>query len=221
MPRWPTEKLSYTATEARCSHCKTWKLRSAFQTSNDRKRGVQRWCKECCRERYRANPSRTNNRRLLNVYGLSEAEVGKMAEEQGGACAICKVVPEISLCVDHDKVTGLVRGLLCASCNLFIGQAGHDEKRLAAGIRYLQEAAVSEQRSGALRVVSKPIGRQRGAAHPQARLTEADVVEARRAFKEGRKTQRQLAAEHGISFPGMSAAIKGRTWKHVPQEIAA
>ena len=47
-----------------------------------------------------------------------------LKESQGGACAMCGVVPG-RLFVDHDHKTGAVRGMLCPGCN---GALGHYEK---------------------------------------------------------------------------------------------
>ena len=43
------------------------------------------------------------------------------------------------LCVDHDKETGQVRGLLCDACNLGIGKLRHSVELLESGIRYLRQ----------------------------------------------------------------------------------
>ncbi|MCC9307713.1 endonuclease VII domain-containing protein [Kitasatospora sp. RB6PN24] len=40
--------------------------------------------------------------------------------EQDGQCAVASCVREAK-CVDHDHVTGKVRGLLCQGCNVAIG----------------------------------------------------------------------------------------------------
>jgi hypothetical protein len=46
-----------------------------------------------------------------------------MLERQAGVCAICGRPPRggRALDVDHDHVTGRVRGLLCGNCNRAVG----------------------------------------------------------------------------------------------------
>lgn len=59
-------------------------------------------------------------RRLLKVYGISLLQYDQLLTKQKGCCAIC--LKEASsftknLCVDHDHVSGEIRGLLCNYCN--------------------------------------------------------------------------------------------------------
>jgi len=72
---------------------------------------------------------------LYNKYGITSKEYDDMVREQDNKCAICEE-PEsrlddngypMRLCVDHDHVTGEVRGLLCSKCNLGIGYLRSDE----------------------------------------------------------------------------------------------
>jgi hypothetical protein len=66
---------------------------------------------------------------LRRSYGLSIAEYNTMFAERNGLCDICHKaevafnengVPR-SLSVDHNHVTGKVRGLLCHNCNRKLG----------------------------------------------------------------------------------------------------
>lgn len=56
---------------------------------------------------------------LRRTYGITEADYLALLKHQGGGCAICsrKPAPGKNLHVDHDHRSGLVRGLLCLTCN--------------------------------------------------------------------------------------------------------
>ena len=58
---------------------------------------------------------------------------------QGGGCAICGEPPKARrLHIDHDHLTGQVRGLLCWTCNATIGRAHDDAARLRVASCYLR-----------------------------------------------------------------------------------
>lgn len=77
----------------------------------------------------------------LRQYGLTTSQYDELLAEQDGKCAICGNVEAGAwggrLPVDHDHVTGDVRGLLCHSCNGGLGQFGDDPERLLAAAAYL------------------------------------------------------------------------------------
>lgn len=61
---------------------------------------------------------RARDRYLRTTYGITLAEYGVIFEFQGGVCAVCGRPPKKqALHVDHDHVTGKVRGLVCFNCN--------------------------------------------------------------------------------------------------------
>jgi len=62
-----------------------------------------------------------SKRRLQYKYGLSIEEYTKLLEIQNGKCAICENNIKDELVVDHNHLTGKVRGLLCSRCNRFVG----------------------------------------------------------------------------------------------------
>jgi hypothetical protein len=80
------------------------------------------------------------DRRYLTRYGIPAAEVDRLRAEQGYRCAICgrheDQLPR-GLFVDHDHVSGLVRALLCQSCNTALGLLDDSPEALRAAIRYL------------------------------------------------------------------------------------
>jgi len=66
----------------------------------------KRYCLECVPERsWRARASR---------YGIGKKQWDFMLQNQKGCCALCERIPEV---VDHCHKEGIVRGLLCNSCN--------------------------------------------------------------------------------------------------------
>lgn len=76
--------------------------------------------------------------RLQVRYGITLEDYEHMYEQQGGRCKICDHEGSRDgkrLHVDHDHETGVVRGLLCNSCNLKLGWY---EKNRDAVVAYLQ-----------------------------------------------------------------------------------
>lgn len=90
-----------------------------------------------------ANPDRLREGHLRRKFGITIEDYAAMLEAQGGGCAICgRPEPEGgSLHVDHDHVTGRVRGLLCFRCNGALGNLDEDVDRLADAMAYLDRAA--------------------------------------------------------------------------------
>lgn len=62
--------------------------------------------------------------------------------EQGWVCAVCGLGgPGRRFALDHDHETGLIRGVLCGSCNLRVIGAARDPGLLLRAARYLEQAA--------------------------------------------------------------------------------
>lgn len=60
---------------------------------------------------------------LKRKFGITEEQYNELLERQGGGCAICGKTGEQegkSLAVDHNHVTGEIRGVLCYRCNHFL-----------------------------------------------------------------------------------------------------
>lgn len=71
----------------------------------------------------------------LKKYGISIERYNELVEVQKGRCKICGL--EKILCVDHSHKTGMVRGLLCVSCNSGIGFLKDNIEFLKKAILYL------------------------------------------------------------------------------------
>ena len=102
-------------------------------------------CKECdkarVKARHQANPERTRNNNLKRNYGITLEDHSKMYEEQNGRCAICGNEGNgkwKKLCVDHCHTTGKIRGLLCKSCNIALGEFKDDPSIIEKAVLYLK-----------------------------------------------------------------------------------
>lgn len=75
-------------------------------------------------------------------YGLTLEELQAMYVAQDYKCAICQRHEDTfcrSLAIDHCHSTGLVRGLLCGSCNTAIGRLGDNVEGLKRATAYLEK----------------------------------------------------------------------------------
>jgi hypothetical protein len=99
-----------------------------------------------------ANPDkiRLKNRKLQvkKVYGLSWEDYTSLYNKFSGHCGICgtslKMVTEKyeqnkAACVDHDHVTGKVRGILCRSCNVALGHFKDSKTHLWNAYKYMED----------------------------------------------------------------------------------
>jgi hypothetical protein len=152
-----------------CSKCKKKKSEDQFYARKALKSGKSKWCKECYRtyakndrreyfkqyqreyqRKYRKKYDKMPKRRERNrVKGwksqgiiLSISGYNKLYNEQKGRCCICgKHQSEINypLYVDHNHMTGKVRGLVCRYCNFLIGVVENREKELKKIHKFIQE----------------------------------------------------------------------------------
>lgn len=76
-------------------------------------------------------------RDIERKYGLSKDQYEKMLKSQNGLCLGCGLVPK-KMCVDHDHVTGKVRGLICSDCNFVVGFVKDNPDTLTNLARYLR-----------------------------------------------------------------------------------
>jgi uncharacterized protein with PIN domain len=79
---------------------------------------------------------------LRQNYGISLQDFEGMLAEQANACAVCHedFTTASSAHVDHDHETGVVRGLLCTSCNNGLGRFSDDPELLRRAADYVERA---------------------------------------------------------------------------------
>jgi Recombination endonuclease VII len=98
------------------------------------------------RDRIKATYERNKTLNRLKMrarrVGISVAELVRLTEKQGDACAICRAPFGLqkNCHTDHCHRTGKVRGLLCSNCNRGLGCFRDDPKILRGAVKYLAMA---------------------------------------------------------------------------------
>jgi len=127
----------------RCPDCGLTKPLEEFPRNRNSKDGRHAYCKPC----HNARTAETRQRlygggrhyHLKRRYGIGADDFDRMVADQGGVCLICeRPDPEH---VDHDHVTGKVRGILCFNCNGGLGQFKDDIDALLAAAAYLERTS--------------------------------------------------------------------------------
>jgi len=101
-------------TDGHYSICKECKESGTRKWRSENKSVVANTARE-----YRNRPENALKMRLVR-YNLEPEQYILMLKIQEGKCKLCFKTPETDkrpLCVDHNHVTGKVRGLLCYGCN--------------------------------------------------------------------------------------------------------
>jgi hypothetical protein len=132
-----------------CTICLEHKPIEDFHKAKRNKYGRRNYCKACdrlVRDRKIVLPPRgtqtpyTREQKkdweLRRAYGISLEDFLSMVKEQQGLCLICQM--QKKLYVDHNHVTGKVRGLLCNTCNRGLGFFHEDEDLLNRAIAYIR-----------------------------------------------------------------------------------
>lgn len=79
---------------------------------------------------------------MFQRYGILAEEYNDLIVNQGGVCKICGSLPPQNkkLDIDHCHSTGIVRGLLCNSCNRGLGYFKDNVNFLQKAQEYLNES---------------------------------------------------------------------------------
>lgn len=105
-----------------------------MQNQSYHKLYMRKWSKK--------NPNKIKDAQLRNKFGFGLTEYNELLERQNGVCALCGGPPKFGmgkkLAVDHDHVTGQVRGLLCGPCNTALGRLGDTILSIEKVLAYLK-----------------------------------------------------------------------------------
>lgn len=115
-----------------CTYCKKKLIKKEFRKSG---KYLASRCTSCAVELQR-------EQHLKNKYGISLDQFDKLLEKQKYTCDICNKPSQTKnrrLCVDHDHITGKVRGLLCDLCNTALGKFQEDRELLLKAEKYLKK----------------------------------------------------------------------------------
>jgi hypothetical protein len=130
-----------------CRDCGEVKAPDAFFRSARAADGRGSYCKPCHGLRVKASKDKKGGSRDYHLrlrYGITAAEVDTMKEAQGGLCALCRERPAQH--VDHDHLTGKVRGVLCSCCNQGLGNVRDRADVMRAAIGYLETHSWQKRR---------------------------------------------------------------------------
>jgi hypothetical protein len=137
-----------------CPTCGEYKTLTEYSPSKTHSYGVASICKTCMitvqSARYSLDYHR--KRHLKVTYGLTEEEYNDRLTQQNNVCAVCgnpetrragrtvkTIGNKLMLHVDHNHTTGVVRGLLCSSCNQALGLLGDNPNRIRSLLSYLEK----------------------------------------------------------------------------------
>jgi len=150
------DKRKFNDKEKWCNAGLHWQPRSAFGPNTREISGLQCYCRPCQAKKKLDGRHKdvaaynAAHRAYMRVYnhGISDAEVKILLEEQNYCCAICGVPVDLSSPLDHDHVTGKVRGVLCRGCNWGLGHFKDSTERLENAVIYLRKHELSVLKIG-------------------------------------------------------------------------
>ena len=91
---------------------------------------------------YEEHKDMWRTKQLQKDYGISLEQYDKMLIEQNNKCAICKseqCTTGKSFSVDHNHITGKVRGLLCRRCNMGLGHFEGNMEAVTNMLTYMKK----------------------------------------------------------------------------------
>ena len=112
----------------RCNRCRRDLPLEDFPRNKNGPSGRHWNCKPCHNEQTRESRKRlhgsSRNYLTKHRYGIDETAAGELLNEQGGLCPICQSAWAVH--IDHDHLSGRVRGIVCFTCNGALGKFQDD-----------------------------------------------------------------------------------------------
>lgn len=128
-----------------CTLCGVEKPVDEYHKRPERPVGVKSKCKSCCNKarktaykKDRASGSLRETIWVRQGIVITFAEYSERFAELNGCCEICSDRLD-TLCVDHDHLTGQIRGLLCTPCNLAIENLKESVSIMENAILYMKK----------------------------------------------------------------------------------
>lgn len=141
-----------------CASCREVKPTSEYYRVSGEPNSFRPYCKPCHKAKRKAAYQRAGGKDvpyeqlLKREYGLTLAEYNAILRRQAHRCAVCRRPETIRsrstgeprrLAVDHDHVTGRVRGLLCHRCNILVWAFEENHAILGMINRYVEDFRAS------------------------------------------------------------------------------
>ena len=133
-------------TRKTCQKCGELRSLNDFHKNRGRPDGHTNWCKPCVAINTTAWYARNRERRRdlnLRRYGITGEEYRQLLSEYP-TCPACgrslTDLPSRQVHVDHDHVTGAIRGFLCHGCNTALGLVRESPETLRRLAVYIENA---------------------------------------------------------------------------------
>lgn len=107
----------------KCSKCNNWLDTDMFADNQQKLSKKDDWCIVCKRIK-----------RLIEVYNCSYEEALPFSTIT--TCQSCGVEDKYSLHIDHNHITGKIRGIICSPCNLSYGLFSENPERILSLYKY-------------------------------------------------------------------------------------
>jgi len=122
----------------RTKQCSKCKKRFKHVRFNKNGKHASSYCKGCAKIYSQNYWKNVRAPKISYNYGITEEQYKLLLRLQRKVCAICKCPDKRRLGIDHDHITGQVRGLLCTRCNLMLGLSKDSIDLLQTSVEYLK-----------------------------------------------------------------------------------